>query len=70
MAAAENISPTVIVLGPAKPPVHMIQNIHARKIYLKSSSMKALVELYQSLDKSAYSSSLFFTPNPVVISFC
>ena len=55
----------VIVLGPAKPPVHKIKNWHSRKLYLKSAQMQELQLLFQAVDKSNYQSSIFFTPNPL-----
>jgi len=53
------------ILGPAKPPVHMIKNVHARKIYLKGDAMGQIITLFQMINKKHYLSSLFFTPNPV-----
>lgn len=52
------------ILGPAKPPVSKIKNTHSRKIYLKSSSMAQLIELYKKIDHQKFESSIFFTPNP------
>ena len=54
----------ITLLGPAKPPVSKIKNIHARKIYLKSNSMADLIKLYQLVKKSTFKSQIFFTPNP------
>lgn len=54
----------VRVLGPAKPPVSKIKNTHSRKIYLKSSSMAQLIELYKKIDDNKFASAIFFTPNP------
>lgn len=55
----------ITILGPAKPPVSKIKNTHSRKIYLKSSSISDLIELYRSFNKAAYKSHIFFTPNPI-----
>ncbi|CAN5179895.1 hypothetical protein BH09DEP1_BH09DEP1_2420 [soil metagenome] len=55
----------VRVLGPAKPPVSKIKNTHSRKIYLKSSSMAQLIELYKKIDDSKMLSAIYFTPNPM-----
>lgn len=55
----------VTILGPAKPPVYKIKNIYSRKIYLKSSGMNEIVELWQAVDMKQYKSLIFFTPNPV-----
>lgn len=52
------------ILGPAKPPVSKIKNTHSRKIYLKSSSMAQLIEMYKKIDRHQFKSSIFFTPNP------
>lgn len=55
----------VIILGPAQPPVHMIKKTHMRKIYLKAADIKQILELYQKIDHDKFSSSIFFTPNPL-----
>jgi primosomal protein N' (replication factor Y) len=55
----------VQILGPAKPPVHMIQNVHSRKIYLKAVAMQEIIALFAATDTKKYLSSIFFTPNPV-----
>lgn len=54
----------IVILGPAKPPVSKIKNTHSRKIYLKSSSISDLIELYRTCNKAHYQSHIFFTPNP------
>jgi primosomal protein N' (replication factor Y) (superfamily II helicase) len=53
------------VLGPAKPPVSKLKNWHIRKIYLKSSSIDAIIQLYKFINKNNFSSFIFFTPNPL-----
>ncbi len=53
------------ILGPAKPPVHMIKNVHSRKIYLKGDTMNHIVALFQTINTKRYLCSIFFTPNPV-----
>lgn len=55
----------ITILGPAKPPVFKIKNIHSRKLYLKGEAINELIKLYQSIDKNTFRSSLFFTPNPL-----
>jgi primosomal protein N' (replication factor Y) len=55
----------VIVLGPAKPPVAMIQHTHMQKIYLKSHDISSIIQAYQALAKIKFTSSIFFTPNPM-----
>lgn len=59
------IAPHAIILGPAKPPVHKIKNTHARKIYIKSDSIKEILCLFQCINIESYKSSIFFTPNPL-----
>lgn len=54
----------ITVLGPAKPPVAKIKNMHSCKIYLKNNSMKEIIELYKLIDKNTFKSHIFFTPNP------
>ena len=56
---------TVTLLGPAQPPVHKIKNTSIRKIYLKSGSFNQILALYHSIDKTQFSSSILFTPNPL-----
>ncbi|MEX0672356.1 MAG: primosomal protein N' [Candidatus Babeliales bacterium] len=53
------------VLGPASPPIHTIKNTHMRKIYIKSATVSDIIRLYQSIDHSKFTASLFFTPNPL-----
>ena len=54
----------VFILGPAKPPVHKIQQVHARKIYLKSPSYSDIHKLLDSITTKHYASSISFSPNP------
>lgn len=53
------------LLGPAKPPVSKIKSIHSRKIYIKGRDFASIVLLYQQINKKQYSSSIYFTPNPL-----
>lgn len=62
---AQKLSAHVKILGPAKPPVSKIKSIHSRKIYLKSKDFSLIAQLYSSIDKKKYSSSIYFTPNPL-----
>ena len=55
----------VQLLGPAKPPVHKIKNIHTRLLYFKGSTIDDLCFLYASIEKKLYKSKIYFTPNPV-----
>lgn len=55
----------ITVLGPAKPPVAMIQQTHMQKIYLKSHDIGAIIRAYQSINHADFSASIFFTPNPI-----
>jgi len=55
------------ILGPARPPVHMIQKIHFRKIYIKTDTLEHVLTVCNQLTSattSPYTSSIFFTPNP------
>lgn len=61
---AHTLNSEIRILGPAKPPVSKIKNTNSRKIYLKSSSMAQLIELYKKIDHQKFESSIFFTPNP------
>ncbi len=53
----------VVLLGPAKPPVHKIKNEYSRKIYLKSNSLNELIALFSEVKQQNYVSRIFFVPN-------
>lgn len=53
------------ILGPSEPPVAKIKNIYTRKIYVKCNNITSFGNIFQSIDKDHYSSSIFFTPNPL-----
>jgi primosomal protein N' (replication factor Y) (superfamily II helicase) len=65
LAYTEKQKLSVLILGPAQPPVHKIKNMYARKIYLKSATMNDVMKLYTTIDKRTFTSSIFFTPNPL-----
>lgn len=62
--AQPTISTSITILGPAKPAVHMIKNVHERTIYFKGPDIAHIIKLFSSIDISSYKSSIFFTPNP------
>ncbi len=53
------------ILGPAQPPVSKIKNWHMRKIYLKGSNINEMIMLFGKVNRNHFTSSIFFTPNPV-----
>lgn len=53
------------ILGPVKPIICKIKNIHIRKIYLKSKNIHAIIDLFQNMEISNYKSKIYFTPNPI-----
>lgn len=55
------------VLGPTKPPVSKINNIHRRKMYIKAKKIEEIIVLYAALDKTKFKASLHFIPNAVSI---
>lgn len=55
----------LIIMGPAKPPVSKIKNTYARKIYIKGERIQDIIKLYRSLNHTAFSSHIYFSPNPV-----
>ncbi|MGE0009734.1 MAG: primosomal protein N' [Candidatus Babeliales bacterium] len=55
----------VLVLGPARPPVHKVKHIHMRKIYLKCSSVYPMMALFGKIKRKSYQSAIYFTPNPL-----
>ncbi len=53
------------ILGPAEPPVHKINNVCSMKLYIKGADARTIAEVFKKLDVSKYSSSFYFTPNPL-----
>jgi len=64
-AYAKKMALPVTILGPAKPPVSKIKSIHSRKIYIKSNDFFYITQLCQHINRKQYSSSIYFTPNPL-----
>lgn len=64
-AYTKNHELSVTILGPAKPPVSKIKAVHSRKIYIKSESFADIIELCKRIERKKYSSSVYFTPNPL-----
>ncbi len=56
---------SLTLLGPSKPPVHMIKKVFSRKIYLKGQTIAEIISLYGTIKKKRYTCSIFFTPNPL-----
>ena len=63
LAAHNNLN--ITILGPAQPPVHKIKNVFMRKIYIKSANMRDSIFVYKRLIKNQFTSTIFFTPNPL-----
>lgn len=57
-------APELQILGPVKPAVHMIKRMHERVVYLKGPDIAHIIRLYARINKTAYTCSIFFTPNP------
>lgn len=55
----------IAILGPAKPPVNKIKNWHYRTIYLKSSNMALLLDIYKEIGPLKITSLISFNPNPL-----
>lgn len=55
----------IVVLGPARPPVHKVKHIHMRKIYLKCGAVQPMIALYKAINRKKFQSSIYFTPNPL-----
>ncbi len=64
-AYARNMKLDVTILGPAKPPVSKIKSVHSRKIYIKGKDFSQIAQLCAAILKKNYSSSIYFTPNPL-----
>lgn len=56
---------SLLILGPAKPPVYKIKNMNFRKIFLKGSELSEILALTSFLMNQEMRSNLFFTPNPL-----
>lgn len=56
---------TIHLLGPSKPPVHKIKNIHTRKLYLKGPNIQEILHIIKQCTSKEFSSSIFITPNPL-----
>lgn len=52
----------VRILGPAQPPIHKIERIFSRCIYLKAPTIQDIHALYKVINHGHYKSSIFFTP--------
>jgi primosomal protein N' (replication factor Y) (superfamily II helicase) len=53
----------ITILGPALPPIHKIQKIHFRHMYLKAACMDDVHALMNKIDKNHYKSLILFTPS-------
>lgn len=53
------------ILGPSRPLVSKIKNIHMRKVYIKGSNINAIIDLIKTGRSLGLESSLLVTPNPV-----
>jgi len=55
----------VVILGPSLPPVHRIQKVSTRRIYLKSNSVGMHLELFHAVRHKINIKSVWFHPNPL-----
>ena len=56
---------SVQILGPSKPPVHKIQRIYIREIYLKSMDIQQILTLHRTIKKNTYHSTINFMPGVI-----
>jgi len=49
------------ILGPAKPPVHKIQNMHMQMIFIKAEKFDNIAKIFTHVKKKNYTSKLSFT---------
>lgn len=52
----------VRILGPAKPLLHKVANMHHRTIFIKTPALADALQLFSAIDRSAYKSAIYFTP--------
>lgn len=55
----------ITLMGPVDAVVQKIKNLCIKKFYLKSENAAYLNLVYNHIDKSKYSSTIYFTPNPL-----
>lgn len=55
----------ILVLGPVPAVIYRVQRTYCQKIFLKSINRTAMIQLFASLQKNDFVSSLFFTIDPV-----
>lgn len=58
---------TIELLGPAKPMVYKLKNMHIRSMYCKAASIQEVLYLVEHLKKQSLTSVLVYTPNPVTL---
>ncbi len=58
-------SANIHILGPAKPPIHKIKNMHSRKLYIKGNTIQEIIHVLSVVDIKSYKSAVYFTPNPL-----
>lgn len=58
-------SQEILVLGPVPAVIYRVQKTYCQKIFLKSIDRTAMIQLFAKLDKKQFSSSLFFTIDPI-----
>lgn len=55
----------ILVLGPVPAVVYRVQKTYCQKIFLKSLDRSAMIHLFASIKQDSFSSSIFFTIDPV-----
>jgi primosomal protein N' (replication factor Y) len=61
----DNATEDILVLGPVPAVIYRVQKTYCQKIFLKSINRTAMIQLFASLQKKDFASSLFFTIDPV-----
>jgi primosomal protein N' (replication factor Y) len=60
-----NRYPSMRILGPTKPPVSKIKNIHTRKIYIKGYNIHEILNILKHKEDLRITSSIHICPNPL-----
>jgi primosomal protein N' (replication factor Y) len=60
-----NHYPSMRILGPTKPPVSKIKNIHTRKIYIKGYNIHEILNILKHKEDLRITSSIHICPNPL-----
>jgi primosomal protein N' (replication factor Y) len=53
---------SISILGPTKPLIHKIKNMHQRTLYMKCATTTQAIEIFDTINTTNFISAIFFTP--------